>query len=361
MIRNVMLLEVQRSSRSTLWIVSLACCVCVAPLRGQSPEIAVESAGPQASAEIDPVVGSDALDVLSTTSSASQTPSTSPGGMGTASTYALILLGLPGTKEHETQQTAIARAWIRWLRGPLQIPIERIWVCRQSRPGDEASSQLLGNSRESITQAIDQLSKQLSPTDQLWVFFLGHGSFDERDVFFHIPGRDMSGVEYAERFDAIRCQRQVFWLTMSCAGHFLPALSRPERVVITATTMDAEPNETEFPQALVDVIQRPAAALDRDHNGEVTLLEIFAAVVEEVARRYASDGRAATEHALLDDNGDRRGTEWEAILAASARSTDTAPATELPDGTLAQSHVIQAASPPISEPNPSEQEPSRNE
>jgi len=45
-----------------------------------------------------------------------------------------------------------------------------------------------------------------------------------------------------------------------------------------------------------------------DHDQEVSLLEAFLAASSQTDRFYREDARLATEHALLDDNGDRVGT-----------------------------------------------------
>ncbi len=61
-----------------------------------------------------------------------------------------------------------------------------------------------------------------------------------------------------------------------------------------------------FTEAIVD----PKADLDKD--GQTSLLEAFLSASHAVGQFYAAAGRLATEHALLDDNGDGLGTpaEW---------------------------------------------------
>ena len=50
----------------------------------------------------------------------------------------------------------------------------------------------------------------------------------------------------------------------------------------------------------------PGADTDKDER--VSLLEAFVYAKREVARAYETDTRLATEHAMLDDDGDRRGS-----------------------------------------------------
>ena len=104
--------------------------------------------------------------------------------------------------------------------------------------------------------------------------------------------------------------------------------------MITATTADHEVNETEFPHALAEVCRMDARTLDQDGDGQVSVWELFLRTTEAVEERFQKDQRAPTEHALLDDNGDRRGTERPETgkLAPKAAGPE--------DGTLARQTVI---------------------
>jgi hypothetical protein len=50
-------------------------------------------------------------------------------------------------------------------------------------------------------------------------------------------------------------------------------------------------------------------AADADKNKRVSVLEAFNYAKAEVARAYESKGLLSTEHALLDDNGDKEGSQ----------------------------------------------------
>ncbi len=50
-------------------------------------------------------------------------------------------------------------------------------------------------------------------------------------------------------------------------------------------------------------------AADADKNGRVSVLEAFNYATRTTADRYKEDKRLATEHALIDDNGDGKGHE----------------------------------------------------
>src|SRR5690606_33116880 len=90
---------------------------------------------------------------------------------------------------------------------------------------------------------------------------------------------------------------------------FLPILSEPGRIVITATRSGSELNYSRFGKYLAASLQDLSA--DLDHDLEVSLLEAFLTAVARTEQFYRGEARLASEHALLDDNGDGRGTSAE--------------------------------------------------
>ena len=68
----------------------------------------------------------------------------------------------------------------------------------------------------------------------------------------------------------------------------------------------SEKNATRFGGFLADAIADTAADLDQD--GGVSVLEAFLFAAKRVEASYKEEGLLATEHALLEDNGDGRGT-----------------------------------------------------
>ena len=97
-------------------------------------------------------------------------------------------------------------------------------------------------------------------------------------------------------------------------------------------------NFARFGQYLAEAIADPRADLDKD--GQVSLLEAFLTASNRVERVLSHPiAQLATEHALLDDNGDRLGTpaDWFRGVHATKRAKDGA----APDGIRAhQFHLI---------------------
>jgi len=212
---------------------------------------------------------------------------------------ALILVGLPGDKEHEKLFVDTAQAWKAWLTGPLGLDQTQVVLLYGFKELDGKAFH--ADTRADIEKTVEQWKRSLKPTDRIWVFLLGHANDDGEHSWFHLPGSDLREDQLAKLFEGIPCREQVFWVTTSDAGRFLQAFSTKGRVV-AAASRKGEDNETEFPQALSTVMQRPAAGLDANHDGKVSVLELYSAVVAEVQARYKADNRIATEHAQLDNN-----------------------------------------------------------
>src|SRR4029079_7472330 len=83
--------------------------------------------------------------------------------------------------------------------------------------------------------------------------------------------------------------------------------SRSNRVIITATRSGQELNLTRFGKYISEAIVDSRADLDKD--GQTSLLEAFLSAARQTLDFYKTEGRLATEHALLDDNGDGLGTQ----------------------------------------------------
>jgi len=123
---------------------------------------------------------------------------------------------------------------------------------------------------------------------------------------FNLPGPDMTPAEFAPLVAKLRSKRLVFVDTTSASGPFVEALSGPGRVVLTATRTGAEKFATLFGGPFVDAFATEAA--DTDRNGRVSILEAFEYARKQVAAEYQRNGLLQTEHALLDDNGDKEGS-----------------------------------------------------
>lgn len=96
----------------------------------------------------------------------------------------------------------------------------------------------------------------------------------------------------------------------SASGPFINQLAAPNRIIVTATKSGSQYNFARFGQYFCEAIADPAIDLDKDQ--QTSLLESFLAASARTQEFYAQENRLATELALIDDNGDGKGTpaDW---------------------------------------------------
>lgn len=145
----------------------------------------------------------------------------------------------------------------------------------------------------------------------LWIVLIGHGSFDGREAKFNLRGPDITATELATWLKPMTGELAVI-NTASASGPFVKALAGNNRVIISATKSADEVFATRFGGHFVKAISGETEA-DQDGDGQISLLEAFLWASQQVARFYENEGRLATEHALIEDDGDGVGTRAEAF------------------------------------------------
>lgn len=219
--------------------------------------------------------------------------------------FLLIVVGLAGDPEHGE----LFRGWGSKLAdaaGQLGVAAEHvILLTDQQAPAEETVSGRA--TRDGIARAFDTLARTAAEDDLVMVVLIGHGTFDGRVAKFNLPGPDMTAADFGAHLRRLKSKHVVFVNTASASGPFVPELAAPGRTIITATRSGAEQFDTLFGGYFVDALTADTA--DADKNRRVTLLEAFEHARAEVARAYEREGLLATEHALLDDDGDGKGSE----------------------------------------------------
>ena len=165
----------------------------------------------------------------------------------------------------------------------------------------------------------------------LWLVWIGHGSFDGRTANFNLRGRDISSPELKALL-APFTRRLVILNLFSASSPFLKELSGENRVIIGSTRSDGERNYTRFGGAMAEALTAADSDLDRD--GAVSLIEATLTASAKVRAFYEDAQRVMQEHAVIDDNGDGTGTPAETFkgLRAGRKPTGGKPA----DGAVAR-------------------------
>jgi hypothetical protein len=186
------------------------------------------------------------------------------------------------------------------------------WSELWSKASDQAvaSPLVIGCGPTNTTTDLSLLKQSLAaePTNttaELWLVLIGHGTFDGKEAKFNLRGPDLSATELAEWLKPFR-RPVVIINCASSSSPFLNKLSAHDRVIVTATRSGYEENFARFGKFMAEAITDPAADLDKDE--QTSLLEAFIMASRRVGEFYEAEGRLATEHALLDDNGDGLGT-----------------------------------------------------
>jgi hypothetical protein len=157
-----------------------------------------------------------------------------------------------------------------------------------------------------IRDAIRTIARRTTAGDQVFIVLIGHGSSTGAESKFSMPGADLGSKDFAALLDSLPGRKVAFINASSASGDFVPALSGPGRAIVTATKTGFERNEVLFPRFFVRAFAADGA--DTDKDARVSLLEAFEYARTEVARSYEEANKLQTEHALIEDNGDKTGS-----------------------------------------------------
>jgi len=224
--------------------------------------------------------------------------------------HVLVVTGVAGDDEHAKKFQEWATTFIDTAKKKEAIP--------------EANITLLADknaTKANVEKAFADIAAKAKPTDNVVILLIGHGSFDGRQAAFNLPGPDLTAADYAKLLAEVHA-RVVFVNTASASGPFVQALAAPDRTVITATRTGGERNETRFGGYFVAALSDAAA--DRDHDGNVSMLEAFDYAKAQVEDAYRKEGLILTEHAGMDDGHEGRQAAAMIMRGTPAATADRA-------------------------------------
>jgi hypothetical protein len=226
---------------------------------------------------------------------------------GDPNKFALIINGAGG-------EAAYAKQFEEWTTQLSSVLSERFGFA-----GKQVKV-LKGATADDVRRSFAALKSQLDANNVLFVFFIGHGSFDGKESKFNLVGPDLSATEYNALLSSLATHRVVVFNMSSASGEFIKSLAAKGRIVVTATKSGQETNATRLAGFFVSALNANDA--DTDQDGHISVLEAFVYANRLTADFYKRAGRLATEHALLDDNGDGVGHDkLEAGEGLLARAT----------------------------------------
>jgi len=234
----------------------------------------------------------------------------------------IVVTGAPGTEEYGQGFAKWADQW-KAASKKAKATFHQVGKAKKGDPKDALR---------------EILAKQSGKSPQpLWIVLLGHGTYAGKKAKFNLNGPDLEAGELAEWLKDFE-RPLVIVNCSSSSAPFLNGLSAKGRVVITATRSGVERNYCRLGGFLATAIGDSTADLDKD--GQTSLLEAWLIAARRTAAFYEEEGRLATEHSLLDDNGDGKGiqADWFRGLQVTKKSAEES---LLPDGLRAhQFHLI---------------------
>ena len=238
----------------------------------------------------------------------------------------VVVSGAPGEAEFAPDLELQTAAWAK-VSGQAGATFVSIGTGVAAGPTD----------RDRLQQALEAETK--SGAAELWVVLIGHGTFDGKEAKLNLRGPDLAATDLAAWLKPFTRPVAVIDTT-SASAPFLARLAAPQRVVVSATRSGNEHNYARFGKFLAEALADPKSDLDKD--GQISLLESFLSASHRTQEFYKTEGRLATEHALLDDNGDGLGTpaDWFRGVIATKKAKDGAAL----DGPRAQQfHLVRSA------------------
>lgn len=228
----------------------------------------------------------------------------------------VLIRGADGTSEYGL---TFDRWLARWKEAALRWKVHVHLVGSTDRSNSPDGPTTSGSSREQLLQLLEQLPRD--GDRPLWLVMIGHGTFSSSptpSARFNLVGPDLSADELGQSLRPFTRPLVVINCS-SCSGGFLTPLAGANRMIVTATRSGNEKNYARFGGYLADALHD--ASSDRDHDGAVSLLEAFLTASAQVERFYKDAGRLASEHALLEDNGDGQGVTFSAFAGVRPRQS----------------------------------------
>ena len=228
--------------------------------------------------------------------------------------FAIVVAGVGGEEAYTRKFTAQAGKLYEGLTVQLGFAAKNVFLLTETLsagPEDGARESDATPSRrataEEVRKAFASIKAAAGADTLVLVVLIGHGSFDNQVAQFNLIGPDLAAKDYAQLIGSLPTRKVVFVNCASSSGEFIKPLSSGGRIVITATRSGNEQNATVFADHFIAGLLDDSA--DADKNGRVSVLEAFNYATKLTADWYKQKNRLATEHALIDDNGDGTGHE----------------------------------------------------
>jgi hypothetical protein len=221
-----------------------------------------------------------------------------------AQTYLVVVSGIGGEPAYQERFLVWGSALVEAAQERLGIAENHVAYFAEDPSRDPRIRDR--STKANVTAALTDLASRAEPGAQIVVVLIGHGSTVGGEARINLPGPDMRAEDFIPLLDAFATQEVVFANLSSASGDWIAVLSGARRVVVTATRSGTERDESIFGGHFVEALTEDEA--DTDKDGRVSVLEAFRYANAETDRVYGQQNRLRSEHAMLDDDGDGKGS-----------------------------------------------------
>jgi len=153
-------------------------------------------------------------------------------------------------------------------------------------------------SRDEVVQYFTDLKSRIAGGDQVALYLIGHGSYDDHEYKFNIRGPDLTGEDIAGMLDGLPGSSQLLVNTSSASGALAELAASDRRMLILATRSGVERHATRFGNYFAAALNDPTADIDK--NRLVSAAEAFRFAERQVDDYFERNGQLATEHARME-------------------------------------------------------------
>jgi len=208
-----------------------------------------------------------------------------------AQAWLVVVTGIGGTPSYDSLFGAEATTLITAAHARLGLPEDHT---------------IRVSTAEAVVRTLGDVAARARPADVVAVVLIGHGSALGGSPRINLAGPDLTAERLASALVPFATQEILVVNTASASGPWIDALAGPRRMIITATRSAAERDETVFARYFAEAFSSEAG--DTDKDGRLSVLEAFEYTRAAVDRHYTASRHLKTEHALLESDGDRRGS-----------------------------------------------------
>ena len=148
------------------------------------------------------------------------------------------------------------------------------------------------STKENVLKAFADISAKAKPADQVTVFYIGHGTAQGGVGKLCLPGPDITSDETADLLNKLPTKEVIFINTAACSAAFLEKCSAPGRIIVTSTNNAGEGNETYFLEFFLKAFETG----DRAVMATQSVLIAFNTAATECPKWYLRQYYDAKEH-----------------------------------------------------------------